>query len=68
MGLLKLFKKPERGLYLAFRCLNCDKTILLKVPTDTLRILKAGIREPDYCDACGNKTNFKFLGADILER
>ena len=64
MGLLNaIFGEPRQGFYILFTCLKCNTRIESKVHTATLPILRASIREPQWCPSgCGNNTKFRYDG------
>ena len=65
MGILDLFLgEPKKGFYLNFRCLKCNAKIVSKIHTNTLSLLKASIKEPEFCGSCGNRTQFRYGGVE----
>lgn len=69
MGLFNLFREePKKGVYLMFTCLKCNSKIEAKVHTDTLRVLKASIRPPEFCNGCSerNEYNFRYTGLKVF--
>ena len=69
MGLFNsIFGAPRKGIYLLFTCLKCDSKIENEIYTTTLPVLKASIREPQFCMVCYNKTQFRYDGIRIFER